>query len=468
MILKQFYLGCLAHASYLIGDEGSGQAVVVDPQRDIEQYLLAAENHGLRIEHVMLTHFHADFVAGHLELRSRVGAKIYLGSRARAEFDFVPMQEGVPLEMGAVRLEFLETPGHTPESVCILVFDTEADPEKPQAVLTGDTLFIGDVGRPDLMASQGVSQEELAASLHDSIFAKLLKLPDSTLVYPAHGAGSMCGKNLSKETVSTIGKQKQQNYALKARDKAEFIRLVSEGQQPAPAYFAYDAELNRQERPLLDDALEKGLQPLSEDQLGAAVADGAQLLDVRSKQEFAGGHLLGSLHIGLEGKFASWAGTLLDKDRTIVLVANPGSEREAAMRLGRIGFDRVVGYLAGGVPAAHHTLESLPGIEPDELELAMALQGGPCVLDVRSEGEHEAMMIPRTLHIPLGSLAERLGELPRDQSIVVLCASGYRSSTAASLLRRQRFADVSSLLGGIQAWHKAGLPVRVGSLCGDD
>ncbi len=468
MILKQFYLGCLAHASYLIGDESTGRAVVVDPQRDIEQYLLAAENLGLRIEHVMLTHFHADFVAGHLELRSHVGATIHLGRRATAEFEFTPMEEGTPLELGTVRLEFLETPGHTPESVCIVVYDTEADPDLPSAVLTGDTLFIGDVGRPDLMASQGVSQEELAASLYDSIFSKLLKLPDSTTLYPAHGAGSMCGKNLSKETVSTIGQQRADNYALRSQDKAEFIRLVSAGQAPAPRYFAYDAELNRQERTLLDDALKKSVQPLSEDQLGAAVADGAHLLDVRSKAEFASGHLLGSLHIGLEGKFASWAGTLLDKDRPIVLVATPGTEREAAMRLGRIGFDRVLGYLDGGVSAVHHTLESLPGIEPDELELAMALQGAPCVVDVRSPGEYEAMHIPKALHIPLGSLHERLGEIPRDQSIVVLCASGYRSSTAASLLRRQRFADVSSLLGGIQAWHKAGLPVRMGTLCSND
>ncbi len=456
MILEQFYLQCLAHASYLIGDPASGKAAVVDPQRDVGQYIVAADAAGLRIEHVLLTHFHADFVAGHIELRERFGAEIHLGKAARAEFPFTPMEDGGELLLGDVALRFLETPGHTPESVCIVVHASKSDPE-PHAVLTGDTLFIGDVGRPDLMASVGCSEQELAGELYSSLFDKLLALPDATLVYPAHGAGSMCGKSLSKETVSSIGAQKESNYALQARDRDEFIRLVTSGQSRPPRYFAYDAELNRQERPTLGAVLQRALRPLAEDELGAAIADGAQLLDVRSKQEFAKGHLPGSIHIGLEGKFATWAGIVLDKDRSIVLVAD-GHEEEGAMRLGRIGFDRVLGYLDGGTGSTSQALETLPGVEADELELAISLRDRPYVLDVRTPGEYDGFHIENSLHIPLDCLLEKIDTVPRDRRIVVLCASGYRSSTAASLLRRHRISDVASLLGGINAWKAAGYP----------
>src|SRR5580658_4280300 len=298
MFLKQYYLGCLAHASYLIADETSGSAIVVDPQRDIQQYLADAEQLGALIRHVFLTHFHADFIAGHLELRDRCGADIRLGARAQAEYQFVPMKYGSTLEFPGLRLQILETSGHTIESISILVFDLKKDAEKPYAVLTGDTLFIGDVGRPDLRASLGWTAQELGGHLYDSLRNKLMTLPHETLVYPAHGAGSLCGKNLSSDTVSTLGEQRRFNYALQPMSKEEFIRLVTADQPEAPAYFTYDAVLNTRERATLDEALQHGLRPLSLEQvLEMSGAEGAQILDVRDAAEYAKGHLVGSLNI---------------------------------------------------------------------------------------------------------------------------------------------------------------------------
>src|SRR6201985_957876 len=287
MVLKQYYLGCLAHASYLLGDEASSTAIVVDPQRDIEQYLVDAERLGLKIRHVFLTHFHADFVAGHLELRDRCGATIHLGARAEAEYAFVPMKDGDTLEFPGMRLEVLETPGHTIESISILVFDPQKDPEKPHAVLTGDTLFIGDVGRPDLRASLGWTANDLGAHLYNSLHNKLLTLPDETLVYPAHGAGSLCGKNLSSDTVSSLGDQRRFNYALQPMSKKKFIRIVTADQPDAPAYFTYDAILNTRERATLDKNLEEVLQPIELDEVIRLENAGVQILDVRDAAEYA-------------------------------------------------------------------------------------------------------------------------------------------------------------------------------------
>src|SRR5271170_6341467 len=351
MILKQYYLGCLAHASYLLGDELSSTAIVVDPQRDVQQYLADAAKFGLRIRSVFLTHFHADFIAGHLELRDRCGAAIYLGSRANAEYAFVPMADGDTLDFPGLRLQVLETPGHTIESISILVFDLEKDATKPYAVLTGDTLFIGDVGRPDLRASLGWTANELGGHLYDSLHNKLLPLPHETLVYPAHGAGSLCGKNLSSDTVSALGDQRRLNYALQPMTKEEFIRLVTADQPDAPPYFTYDAILNTRERPTLDKTLRRVLHPIDLDEVLRMGDSGAQMLDVRDAAEYAKGHLAGSLNIGLGGQYATWAGTVLDAARPIVIIADPGREQEAAMRLGRIGFDRVSGYLKDGMGA---------------------------------------------------------------------------------------------------------------------
>jgi glyoxylase-like metal-dependent hydrolase (beta-lactamase superfamily II)/rhodanese-related sulfurtransferase len=341
MNLKQYYLGCLSHASYLITDEKTKTAAVVDPQRDIDQYLSDAAKGGCAIKYVFLTHFHADFLAGHIELRDRAGAKIHLGARAQAEFDFVRVKDGDRIEFGDVRLEILETPGHTPEGISILVYDMAKGTDQPRAVLTGDTLFIGDVGRPDLLASIGVTADELADMLYDSV-AKLVRLPDATLVYPTHGAGSMCGKSLSKETVSTIGEQKKFNYALQPMSREEFKRLVTAEQPEAPAYFVHDAIRNRQERPSLESAMQQSLKSLPLEEVLRLRNQGAQLLDVRDAPDFAGAHLDGSLNIALQGKYATWCGTMLGHEAPIVVIGESGQADEAIMRLGRIGFDNTM------------------------------------------------------------------------------------------------------------------------------
>jgi glyoxylase-like metal-dependent hydrolase (beta-lactamase superfamily II)/rhodanese-related sulfurtransferase len=452
VILEQYYLGCLAHASYLVADEASGVAVVVDPQRDVEGYVADARRHGCRIEHVVLTHLHADFLAGHLELRDLEGARIHLGARAEAEYEFAPLADGDRLELGDVTLVALETPGHSPESISILVYDLAVDGEHPHAVLTGDTLFIGDVGRPDLRASLGWSAEELGSLLYDSLHAKLLPLPDETLVYPAHGAGSLCGKHLSTDTVSTVGIQRRYNYALQPMSREEFVEVVTADQPDSPAYFTYDAILNTKEHLLLAKALVEGLTPLSLDDALGLAADGAQLLDTRSSAEFAGAHLRGSVNIGLDGSYATWAGTLLDHERPIVLVVAPGLEEESALRLGRIGFDNVAGFLEDGMLAleSHPELvERTERITVATLEEQLGEPNPPSVLDVRAESERDELAIDGSVSIPLGHLLERLGEVPRDRPLVVHCATGYRSSAAASILQREGFSRVTDLVGGL-------------------
>ncbi len=454
MILEQYYLGCLSQASYLIGDERTGVGVVVDPRRDVDEYVADAAKYGLRIEHVILTHFHADFVAGHLELQARTGARIHLGPGARADYEFSPLADGQVFEFGDVRLRILHTPGHTPEGVSILVYDLSADPARPRAVLTGDTLFIGDVGRPDLLASQGVSADTLARMLYRSLHEKLLPLPDSTLVFPGHGAGSACGKNLSADTVSTIGEQRRSNYALQPMSEAEFVRTVGGDQPEAPAYFSRDAELNRAQRPLLEAPLRAELRPLSVDGVLAAQTDGAEILDTRDPAEFATGHLAGSIGIGLGGRFATWAGTLIPLDRPIVIVAAPGRECEAATRLARVGFERVLGYLGGGIEAARGNALLVP--RPSRItvgELTAAAAAGATLIDVRSPAEHAQAAIPGSVNLPLHQLAERVAEVP-DGPLVVYCRTGERSSTAASLLERAGHTEVLDLVGGITAWSR--------------
>lgn len=465
MILKQFYLNCLAHASYVVGDEHAGLAAVVDPQRDVEQYLAFAQEHGLRITHVILTHLHADFLAGHLELRDRTGAAICLGAKASAEYAFQPLADGSTIELGQVRLKALETPGHTPESISLLVFDLTKSNSQPHAVLTGDTLFVGDVGRPDLRASLGWSANQLGNLLYDSLQQKLLPLPDPTLVYPAHGAGSLCGKALGKETFTSIGEQRRANYALQPMSREAFIELVTADQPDAPAYFVYDAVLNAKEHQTLDRSLAEGLKPMSLDQVLERQREGAQILDTREPAEFAAAHLTGSQNIGLGGQYATWAGSILDPQRPIVIIAEAGREQESAMRLGRIGFDRVIGYLADV-----NSLESRPELRTSTERLSPAVAAErlhaartPLLVDVRTPGERHAKHIEGSVGLPLSRLAERKGELPADRPLLVHCAGGYRSSIAASLLQQAGFADVSELAGGIAAWEAAGLPVGTGA-----
>jgi hydroxyacylglutathione hydrolase len=466
MILKQYYLGCLAHASYLLGDQASSTAIIVDPQRDIQQYLADAASFGLRIRHVFLTHFHADFVAGHLELRDRCGAIIHLGARAQAEYVFQPMKDGDTIDFPGLRLQVLETPGHTIESISILVFDLEKDPSKLHAVLTGDTLFIGDVGRPDLRASLGWTASDLGAHLYDSLHNKLLPLPDETLVYPAHGAGSLCGKQLSSDTVSSLGDQRRLNYALQPMSKEEFIRLVTADQPDAPPYFTYDAILNTRERATLDKNLEQVLHPMDLDEVLRMGDAGAQILDVRDAAEYAKGHLAGSINVGLGGQYATWAGTVLNRAKPIVIIAEPAREQEAALRLGRIGFDHVKGYLRGGMQAlagredlvwptervtAPMVAEELAGADP------------PLLLDIRNPREWATKHIAGSVNIPLNHLQERIAEIPRDRDIAVHCAGGYRSSIAASILHQYGITHLIEMAGGLAAWEAAKLPVVSGT-----
>jgi glyoxylase-like metal-dependent hydrolase (beta-lactamase superfamily II)/rhodanese-related sulfurtransferase len=456
MIFKQFYLGCLAHASYLIGDERTRTAVVVDPRRDVQQYLDEADASGLHIRHVFLTHLHADFIAGHLELRDHTGARIYLGAKAQAEYAFTGMKTGDSLEMGDVRLDVLETPGHTPESISIAVYNSTSDVEHPHAVLTGDTLFNGDVGRPDLRASLGWSAAELGRLLYRSLHHVLLPLPDDTLVYPAHGAGSLCGKSISQETVTTLGAQRRTNYALRPMTEDEFVALVSMDQPDAPAYFTYDAVLNAKERPTLETVLD-GLKALSLPSVIEGIARGAQVLDVRDPAEFAQGHLIGSVNIGLAGQYATWAGTLLDRDKPILIVAGPGREAEAATRLGRIGFDNIAGYLDGGLQALERHPEMLTHSEQMSAStLASVLRDPepPYLLDVRTAMEWQTSRIEGSVNIPLNRLLGRLAEVPRDRDVVVHCAGGYRSSIAMGLLQRAGITRLSELTGGLGAWTR--------------
>ena len=462
MVLEQFYLNCLAHASYLIGDETTRTAAVIDPQRDIDRYLAFADERGLRIQHVFLTHFHADFIAGHLELRDRTGATIYLGAAAKAEYPFTPLADGDVVEFGRVRLQALATPGHTPESISIAVYDLARSATEAYAVLTGDTLFIGDVGRPDLRVALGWSAADLGGLLYDSLRTKLLTLPDASLVYPAHGAGSLCGKAISKETVSTIGEQRRSNYALQPMSKAAFVDLVTADQPDAPPYFTYDAVLNSKERPTLDETLARELNPLPLERVLALQADGAQVLDTREAAEFAAAHLAGSVNIGLGGQYATWAGTVLKHEAPIVIIADPGREGESAVRLGRIGFDQVAGYLADGLRSVESRPELTATTERISAPLAAERLAGadpPIAIDVRAPREREAKHIAGSISLPLNHLSEHLAELPTNRPLLVFCAGGYRSSIAASLLQRHGFTRVSEIAGGIAAWEAAHLPI---------
>jgi glyoxylase-like metal-dependent hydrolase (beta-lactamase superfamily II) len=460
MILEQYYLGCLAHASYLVADERSGDAAVVDPQRDVDQYLADASERGLTIRYAILSHFHADFLAGHLELRDRCGAEIVHGARGEAEYAARRVSTGDRIELGpAVHLEVLETPGHSPESISLVVYDADRG-SGPYAVLTGDTLFIGDVGRPDLRAALGWTAEELGSLLFDSLRERLLPLPDETLVYPAHGAGSLCGKNLSTDTVSTIGVQRQFNYALQPMTKEDFIRIVTADQPDSPAYFTYDAILNTKERPTLEETLERELRPLELADVVERRDRGALLLDTRDATEYAGVHIRGSINVGLDGSYATWCGTLLDPERPIVIVADPGREEESATRLGRIGFDNVVGYLGGGMKALDgrpELVDRTERITAHNLAEQLGAASPPVVLDVRTPSEFEGGHIPGSLAVPLNQLEERLDEIPRDRDVVVACGTGFRSSIAVSLLEAHGLRGLSDLVGGMAAWEASHL-----------
>ncbi|MEU5714661.1 rhodanese-like domain-containing protein [Streptomyces sp. NPDC020403] len=453
MFFTQYYLDCLSQASYMIADETTGQAVVVDPRRDVSEYLADARARGFTVVGVINTHFHADFVAGHLEMADATGAWIGYGTRAETEYPIRKLTEGERLPLGDVTLEIMETPGHTPESISVLVYEKAGD-AVPYGVLTGDALFIGDVGRPDLLASVGVTAEELGGMLHDSVQRKLMGLPDEVRVFPAHGAGSACGKNLSTEKQSTIGEQRATNYACAPMSREEFVALVTAGQSSAPGYFAYDAELNRKDRVRYDATATA--RPLTLEEFTGLRERGAVVVDARDPQEFAAGHLGGAVNVPADGRFAEQAGTVLDPADELVVMAAQNREEEVVTRLARIGFDRVVGYLRNPEDALR-VMESevVPASRLTAAQLKDALAGDnpPVVVDVRTCGEREANgFIPEALHIPLSELTARTGELPADRPLVLHCAGGHRSSIAASLLRSRGVQDVSDILGGYAAW----------------
>lgn len=459
MFVQRYYLDCLSHASYMVADEQAKVAAVIDPQRDIEIYIQDAAEHGFEIRYVLLTHFHADFVAGHIELRDRVGAEIVLAPRAAAEFAHIKLGDGQSIQIGNVRLEGLETPGHTPEGLTILAYDKNVDDSNPYAAFTGDTLFIGDVGRPDLLASIGVTANELASMLYDSVHQKLLNLPDQTLVYPAHGAGSLCGKSLSSEVVSTIGEQRKYNYALQPMSREAFMKLVEADQPDAPGYFVHDAIMNRKERESLDQTMAGTMKPLDLQAVLDLQAQGAQVVDTRDAQEFAGAHLKGSINVGIDGKYATWAGTVLKKDAPIVIIADDERVTESIVRLGRIGFDHVAGYLDGGLEQLKQRADLLETVQRVTAPAVGEIVPTPTVIDVRAEKEWAAGHLKDSINIPLNHLEERIFEVPKEGPVVVHCQGGYRSSIAVSILQRHGRRNLLDLVGGYKAWAQSGLPV---------
>jgi hydroxyacylglutathione hydrolase len=456
MYFEQFYLGCLAHASYMLASQG--EAVVVDPQRDVEMYLKAAQEHGVKICHIFETHLHADFVSGHKELADRTGAKIYIGSRAGAKFTHIDLQDGFELTVGKAILKVLETPGHTPESICLLITDNEKSP-KPWAVLTGDTLFLGDVGRPDL--SKAHTPKELAGMLFDSLHRKLLVLPDEVLVYPAHGAGSLCGRNMRAERSSTIGTERLTNYALQIENREEFIRQLTTNLPTRPEYFRQDAEINREGASALSDLHE--LRSVSARELKSMLHEGVVALDVRPADEFARRHVPSSINIALSGQFASWAGTVLGLSARPVLIADaPEQLSEARLRLARVGIEDARGYLnsgVGGWTQAGFELAELPQIDAQTLHDRLQADATQ-VLDVRRESEWQAGHVEGAAWWPLDNFKVSPPEIDRNRPIAVHCKSGYRSMIACSLLQRAGFRNITNVIGGFDAWQQAKFPVQ--------
>lgn len=462
MYFKQFYLNCLAHASYLIGSDG--EAFVVDPQRDVDQYIDEAAAHNLDIKYIIETHLHADFVSGHRELAARTGAEIVFGQKAGATFPHRAAKDGAELNVGRVKLRILETPGHTPEGICVLVTDTDVS-DQPQKVLTGDTLFIGDVGRPDLAGGRGYTPQMMAGMMYESLHEKLLQLDDAVEVYPAHGAGSMCGRNLSTETSSTIGEQRKFNYALQPMSKEQFVKLMTTDLPEAPAYFSKDAEINRTGAPAL-----KGLPrpaALSAAELCKLAAQGSVILDVRDAADFGAGHVPGALNIGLGGQFASWAGSLIPMTSPIAILADSEEQvEEVQVRLARVGLENVQGYLAGGMNAWKEAgLEPAlaPQISVAELKKLIETQTDLQLIDVRRAAEYKSGHAPRALNSPLAELRDSLPHLdlkPNGQTAVI-CAGGYRSSAATSILQQLGFNDLLNVTGGTKAWIDAGYEVEL-------
>lgn len=453
MYIQQLYTGCLSEAAYFI--ESEGEAAVVDPMRDIEAYLQLAEERKATIKYIFETHFHADFVSGHIDLSKATGATIVYGPDTNTSFPVHVAKDGEEFSLGKISIKVLHTPGHTLESSCYLVKDEN---EKDYAIFTGDTLFVGDVGRPDL-AQKGseITMEDLAGMLYNSLQQKIVSLADDVIVYPAHGAGSSCGKNLGPKNYSTIGDEKEGNYALQAQSKDEFIKAVTEGLAAPPQYFPLNAKINKEGYESLDHILEKGLKPLSIDEFKAVMKnEDVVLLDTRYKDEFSNGFVPGSIFIGLEGRFAEWAGSLLPFDKDLLLITERGKERETVVRLARVGFERFAGYLDGSFDAwkkAGEPIDMVINVEPDELMMDLPYDENLVVVDVRREPEYAEGHIKGAVNIPLGNLSDpgSMANIEDSDNLYIHCASGYRSLVAASLMKRQGIHNLRNVLGG---WEK--------------
>jgi len=449
MFIKQLYTGCLSEAAYYVED--NGEAAIVDPLRDIEVYLDLAAERKATIKYIFETHFHADFVSGHIDLAKATGATIVYGPNTETNFDVHVAADGETFMLGNVSIAVLHTPGHTLESSCYLLKDEK---NKDYCVFTGDTLFVGDVGRPDLaQKGEDLTMEDLAGMMYESLQNKIIPLADDVLVYPAHGPGSSCGKNLGPYTFSTIGEEKETNYALRAQNKKDFIRDVTEGLAAPPLYFPINARINKEGYDSLDKVLEQGLKPLSIQEVKKAIADEVLVLDTRSKDVFIEGFIPGSVFIGLEGRFAEWAGSLLPFDKPMIIVSEIGKEKEAIVRLSRVGFSNVIGYVDGGFEAwkkSGEEIDLIINIEPDELAMDIPFDEKLVVLDVRKPTEFAEGHVKKAMSIPLEEMTNpaNLADFEEDQNIYVHCQGGYRSVIASSLLKRQGIHNIRNVLGG--------------------
>jgi hydroxyacylglutathione hydrolase len=451
MYIEQLYTSCLAEAAYYV--ESEGEAAIIDPLRETEPYIELANRRNAKIKYVFETHFHADFVSGHIDLSKKVNAPIIYGPMANTNYDVVNATDGQEFKLGKVKFRVLHTPGHTPESSCFLLFDENG---KEHAVFSGDTLFVGDVGRPDLL--DGVmSREELASMMYDSLNKKIKTLPDAVIVYPAHGPGSACGKNIGKETQSTIGEQKKFNYALKDMSREEFIEKVTDGIQPPPLYFFEDARINKMGYNPIDEVISTNTKPLSASEVKKAVDAGALILDTRNPDDFEKGFISGSLNIGLSGQYAVWVGTLIDINKPLVLITEKGKEEESVLRLARVGYENVNGYLNGGIEAWPEKLDTVKSIPATEV--AAQIKKGVSVLDVRKPGEWNTSHAKEAEFLPLADMPDNLNDLDKTKPYVVHCAGGYRSMIACSLMKQKGFINVTNVYGGFGAMVTAGLPV---------
>lgn len=452
MYVQQLYTGCISEAAYYM--ESEGEAAVIDPLRDIDAYLQLATERKAKIKYIFETHFHADFVSGHLDLAAATGATIVYGPNTQTRFDVHVAKDGETFSLGKTSIKVLHTPGHTLESSCYLLQDENG---QPHAVFTGDTLFVGDVGRPDLaQKGEQLTMSDLAGMMYDSLHDKIMNLPDDVIVYPAHGPGSACGKSLGPETTSTIGKEKASNYALKAESKEAFIKAVTEGLAAPPQYFPINAKINKEGYDSLDAVIEKGLKPLSIEDVKKAVADDILILDTRHATVFTQGFIPGSIFVGLEGRFAEWAGSMLPFDKEMILVTEPGKEKETIVRLARVGFSKVIGFVAGGFEAwkaAGEEIDMIIDVEADELAMDLPFDEKALVLDVRKPTEFADGHVKDALNLPLNEMNNivEISNLEEDQNIYVHCAGGYRSVIAASLLKRQGIHNLRNVLGG---WSK--------------